>query len=238
MTILDSKRLPHSTANEQVMPMTPTETMTTDKQETSVPDASSKGGAGAQYVTRDSNIAEVVERYGWKAAEIMQGYGLHCIGCGAASFDTIENGMKLHGLTDEDVDNLVKDVNAAIAASEREREAAKAAGGDGPSFIVTGKAAAKIKELLAKENKVGYALRIEVTEGGCAGMSYRLYFDKESRADDAVFEKDGVAIFIDAKSMEHLSGSSIDFIETLQESGFKIDNPNAQSHCGCGKSFA
>ncbi len=190
-----------------------------------------------RFVTEESNIGEVVERYGWKAADIMQGYGLHCIGCHASSFDTIGQGMRLHGMTDEDIGNLLKDINNAIAASEKEKRAVNT-GASGKTIAVTDRAAAKIQALLVKESKDGFALRIEVVEGGCAGMSYRLFFEQNVGSDDHVVEKDGIRVCADRKSMEHLAGSTIDFVDGLQESGFKIDNPNAQANCSCGKSFA
>ena len=107
------------------------------------------------------------------------------------------------------------------------------------SIIVTlsSDAASKVKEFMAEEKKTGYALRIMVVPGGCAGYQYGLDFEQKARDDDIVLEQHGVKMLIDKKSAGHLVGTIIDFVDSLQGSGFKISNPNAQSTCGCGNSF-
>jgi len=80
-------------------------------------------------------------------------------------------------------------------------------------------------------------LRIAVIGGGCSGLQYKLGLDAPSAEDD-VQEQDGSVVIIDEKSALYLVGSTLDFLDTVQESGFKIDNPNATAKCGCGKSFA
>lgn len=79
-------------------------------------------------------------------------------------------------------------------------------------------------------------LRVFVESGGCSGFQYGMSFD-EAKPGDQVLESEGVPILIDAASLAYLSGSSIDFDDGLQGKGFEIKNPNAQSTCGCGKSF-
>ena len=107
------------------------------------------------------------------------------------------------------------------------------------SVIVTlsSDAASKVKEFMTEEKKAGYALRIMVVPGGCAGYQYGLDFEQKARGDDIVLEQHGVKMLIDKKSAGHLVGTIIDFVDSLQGSGFKISNPNAQSTCGCGNSF-
>ena len=73
--------------------------------------------------------------------------------------------------------------------------------------------------------------------GGCSGLQYQLSFDDGVRENDSDFEANGVRLLIDEKSALYLVGTTLDFVDTLQESGFKIDNPNANDTCGCGKSF-
>ena len=107
------------------------------------------------------------------------------------------------------------------------------------SVIVTlsSDAASKVKGFMTEEKKAGYALRIMVVPGGCAGYQYGLDFEQKARDDDIVLEQHGVKMLIDKKSAGHLVGTIIDFVDSLQGSGFKISNPNAQSTCGCGNSF-
>lgn len=80
-------------------------------------------------------------------------------------------------------------------------------------------------------------LRIMVEAGGCAGLKYNMGLVKEIDPDDTVIERDGVKVFVDTKSQEFLTGTTIDFVIALEGSGFTFDNPNAKASCGCGKSF-
>ena len=102
---------------------------------------------------------------------------------------------------------------------------------------LTDKAAEKVKEILTAENKAGFGLRIGIKGGGCSGFSYTLNFDKPNIEIDQVFEEKGVQIIVDSKSFVYLSGTRLDFVDTLGGSGFTFDNPNATKTCGCGSSF-
>jgi len=108
---------------------------------------------------------------------------------------------------------------------------------DGVIVTLTENAASKVKEYMKAEKKGQYGLRIMVVPGGCAGYQYGMDFEKEPQKDDLVITQQGVKMFIDKKSAGHLVGTSIDFVDSLQGSGFKINNPNATSTCGCGNSF-
>jgi iron-sulfur cluster insertion protein len=99
-------------------------------------------------------------------------------------------------------------------------------------------AVVKITDLLAEENNPKLKLRTFVQGGGCSGFQYGFTFDEEQHEDDFVVEKQGVKILIDAMSMQYLSGAVIDYKEDLHGSQFSIQNPNAQSTCGCGSSFS
>jgi iron-sulfur cluster assembly protein len=109
-----------------------------------------------------------------------------------------------------------------------------------PTTVVTltERAAAKIRELQADE-PVGDAevLRIAVQGGGCSGFEYALGFDRGAQEGDHQLEAHGVRVVVDPFSAPYLQGASIDFLDGLQESGFKIENPNVASACGCGHSF-
>jgi len=103
---------------------------------------------------------------------------------------------------------------------------------------LTASAAAKIKTLMAQE-PAGEAevLRLAIQGGGCSGFQYGLGFDRGSQEGDIELLQHGVSIVVDSFSAPYLRGAQVDFLEGLQESGFKIDNPNASSSCGCGHSF-
>ena len=102
---------------------------------------------------------------------------------------------------------------------------------------ITPAAEAKVRELLEAEEKPGLGLRVAVTAGGCSGHSYGLYFDESNDPSDKIIEADGFNIYVDSNSYGMLNGSVVDFADTLQGSGFKIENPNATGTCGCGSSF-
>jgi iron-sulfur cluster assembly protein len=103
---------------------------------------------------------------------------------------------------------------------------------------LTERAASKVSGIMAEE-PAGEAevLRIAIQGGGCSGFEYALGFDRGAQEGDHELEFHGVKVVVDPFSAPYLKGSTIDFLETLQESGFKIDNPNVASACGCGSSF-
>src|SRR5690242_9860491 len=101
---------------------------------------------------------------------------------------------------------------------------------------LTPAAAAKISELLAAEQDVS-VLRVAIEGGGCSGFQYGLGFDRGAQEGDHEFESEGVTVVVDPFSAPYLMGSTVDYLETIQEAGFKIDNPNAVASCGCGHSF-
>ena len=108
-----------------------------------------------------------------------------------------------------------------------------------PLIEVTPTAAERIRELLDKEGKVAtHGLRMRVVGGGCSGLRYELAFDDQIRDVDAAVEVNGVRVILDEKIALYLAGTTLDFVDTLQESGFKMNNPNASSTCGCGESFS
>jgi iron-sulfur cluster assembly accessory protein len=101
---------------------------------------------------------------------------------------------------------------------------------------LTPAAAAKIKQLMESETDVS-VLRVAIEGGGCSGFQYGLGFDRGAVEGDHEYETEGVRVVVDPFSAPYLRGASVDYLETIQESGFKIDNPNAVSSCGCGSSF-
>ena len=105
-------------------------------------------------------------------------------------------------------------------------------------LTLTENAVQKIKELLAEENNPNLKLRSFVQGGGCSGMQYGFTFDETQNEDDFVIENDGIAVLVDSMSMQYMDGANIDYKDDLRGSSFSIDNPNAQTSCGCGSSFS
>lgn len=104
--------------------------------------------------------------------------------------------------------------------------------------IVTDAAAEKIRNMLESQGHPEYGLRMGVTGGGCSGFQYRLAFENAAGEMDQVIEDKGIRIFVDPKSCLYLNGVQLDYIDGLMGAGFKIENPNARSTCGCGESFS
>jgi iron-sulfur cluster assembly accessory protein len=103
---------------------------------------------------------------------------------------------------------------------------------------ITPLAVTKVKEILTKQDPQPKGLRVSVVGGGCSGFSYQMNFENESNGVDRTFEFDGLKVFVDQASLMYLKGTRIDFLETLEGSGFKFENPNVKSTCGCGSSFS
>ena len=108
---------------------------------------------------------------------------------------------------------------------------------ESPVFVVTPKAAQMVKTIMKNEGKEGAGLRVSVMPGGCAGYTYGLDFAEKADNEDIVLDVDGLKIFIHEDIEPLISGAKLDFVESLQGAGFVLDNPNASSSCGCGKSF-
>ena len=106
------------------------------------------------------------------------------------------------------------------------------------AVTLTESAARRVAELRRQENVPGAFLRLAVSGGGCSGFQYGFSFDDQRQEDDAVFERDGVQLVIDAVSLELVKGAEIDFVEDLMGAAFQVRNPNAASSCGCGNSFS
>ncbi len=105
-------------------------------------------------------------------------------------------------------------------------------------LVVSDQAVAKLKALIEDEGNDELKLRVFVTGGGCSGFQYGFTFDEFAAEDDAVVEKDGVEVLVDSLSYSYLVGSRIDFVENLEGARFVVDNPNADTTCGCGSSFS
>ena len=180
-------------------------------------------------ITKEMTIEEILKDFPQKSQKLAQELtqsGLHCVGCGAATWETLESGVLGHGFSEEMLEGLLGRLNTILQEKSD------------PSVIaMTKRAADKFKEILAEEDKVGYGLRFGDQAGGCSGFEYILdYSAAPNEAEDVVFSSHGVDIHVNKNRVERLLGSEIDYIDGLNGSGFKISNPNARGGCGCGKS--
>jgi iron-sulfur cluster assembly accessory protein len=104
-------------------------------------------------------------------------------------------------------------------------------------IVLTDNAAAKVKGLLEQEGRDDLRLRVAVQPGGCSGLRYQLFFDERQLEGDVTRAFGGVEVVTDRMSAPYLTGATIDFMDTIDQQGFTIDNPNATGSCACGDSF-
>ena len=105
-------------------------------------------------------------------------------------------------------------------------------------LTLTDKAVLKVKEAIDSSAEPGVlGIRVSVVGGGCSGFQYAMKLERETHESDQVIQSDGVQVFVDEQSMLYLDGTEIDYVETPQGAGFKFNNPNVRSTCGCGESF-
>lgn len=104
-------------------------------------------------------------------------------------------------------------------------------------LTLTEKAVEMVKDAMQREGLAGYGIRIGVMGGGCSGFQYSMDFENAPKDGDITLEQDGLKLFVDAMSSMYLQGVTVDYVVGLQGAGFKFNNPNAKSTCGCGSSF-
>ena len=160
-----------------------------------------------------------------KLAQEMTNSGLHCVGCGAATWETLEAGMLSHGFSPEDVDEMVDRLNGILEQNV-----------DLSTISMTKRAAEKYLHILKEEGKEGWGLRFGDRAAGCSGFEYVLDYSEKATEQDKIFLSEGVEIHVNAADVSRLLGAEIDFVDGLNGSGFKISNPNVKGSCGCGKS--
>ncbi len=187
-----------------------------------------------EAIHADMTIGEVIKRHP-QTVEIMLSYGLHCVGCGANPYETIKDGTLGHGMPEEEMNKLLADLNKAVAAAPAKKVSTDPSA---EPVKLSPKAASKAKELMLQEKKEGYGLRIGVVTGGCSGMSYELDFENTKKPEDLVYDQHGLKVYIAKDVVEHIQGMELDYVENLNEQGFKFNNPNAVNTCGCGSSFS
>jgi iron-sulfur cluster assembly protein len=180
-------------------------------------------------ITKEMTIEEILKDFPQKSQKLAQELtqsGLHCVGCGAATWETLESGVLGHGFSEEMLEGLLGRLNKVLEEKS-----------DPAVISMTEKAAAKFKKILEEEGKAGYGLRFSDQAGGCSGFEYILdYSAAPKEGEDTVFSSHGIDIHVSNNKVDRLLGCEIDYIDGLNGSGFKISNPNAKGGCGCGKS--
>lgn len=179
-------------------------------------------------IHRHMTIEEILSLFPHKAQRLSQeitNAGLHCVGCHAATWETLEAGMMGHGMGNEEIERLTKRLNALLEEKV-----------DNSTITLTPRAAAKFIQILNEEGKQGWGMRFAERMAGCSGFEYGLDYSEKPSADDQVFESSGVQIHVKKAMVPRLLGSIIDYVDGLKGSGFKITNPNVRSSCGCGSS--
>lgn len=172
-----------------------------------------------------SDILSMFPQRSQQLAQLITKAGLHCVGCGAAVWETLEGGMIGHGKTPDQIDALVRDLNELLAKPlELDR------------VSLTAKAAQKFLEIAEEDGKQGWSLRLGDKAAGCSGFEYILDFCEKPTDEDMIFEEHGIQIVLNKYAAGRLMGSEIDYVEGLYGAGFKISNPNSKSSCGCGNS--
>src|SRR3981081_1666138 len=107
-----------------------------------------------------------------------------------------------------------------------------------PPITLTANAVAKVREIMGQQNPVPAGLRVGVVCVGCSGFSYSMQFENGAGMMDKTFDMDGLKVYVDATSVMYLNGCVVDYVESLEGAGFKFENPNVKSTCGCGSSFS
>ncbi len=181
-----------------------------------------------QQITQDMTIEEILGGFPQKSQKLAQEMtraGLHCVGCQAATWETLEAGVLSHGFTETDLAGLLGRLNAILEEKV-----------DPSTITLTERAAQKYRSILSEEGKETYGLRFGDMAGGCSGFEYILDYSEAATEEDQVFESQGVQIHVNRHMVSRLLGCEIDYLDGLNGSGFKISNPNAKGSCGCGKS--
>ena len=160
-----------------------------------------------------------------KLAQEMTNQGLHCVGCGAATWETLEAGMLSHGFASEDIDEMVLKLNNILAEKM-----------DLSTISLTKRAADKYRQILKEDGKEGWGLRFGDRAAGCSGFEYVLDYSEKALDNDMVISSEGIEIHVNTEDFSRLKGAEIDYVDGLNGAGFKISNPNAEGSCGCGKS--
>ena len=169
-------------------------------------------------ITGEETIGEMIREHP-KAAGVMLRYGLHCVGCHVNQYESVKQGALGHGMPEETFNQLIKELNETLNKKIEELE-------------LTDSARQMISRYAQEDDKTGWGLKVLVKKGP-ESFQYDMAFEETPGDDDQVFEfgkQTKVQLFVDKESYKLLKGSEIDFVQTPEESGFRIDNPNKKTH--------
>ena len=172
-------------------------------------------------ITKEMTIEEIFQNFpqqSQRLAQEMSNTGLHCAGCSAATWETLEAGMYGHGFDDQAIERLTEKLNQIIEEKI-----------DTDSITLTKRAADKFLSILKEEKKESWGLRLMEKAAGCSGFEYVLDFSEKPEEDDLIYASNNVEIHIKKIDSDRLVGCFIDYVDGLQGAGFKISNPNVKS---------
>ena len=152
----------------------------------------------------------------------MTNAGLHCVGCSASTFETIEQGMTGHGMTQKEVNSLVNELNQSLEDKEENTEDIK----------FTEVAAQKCKQFRKNSS---HMFKVSLMKGSC-GWTYDFKFREKKQPTEQEFEDKDIKILLDKEHLDKFKGMVIDYVDGMQNAGFKVLNPNVKGTCGCGSS--
>ncbi len=179
-------------------------------------------------IVKEMTIEEIFQTFPEKSERLAQeltNHGLHCVGCSASTWETLEAGLLSHGKSEEQISILVEKLNAILKEKF-----------DPETITLTKAAAEKYKAILKEEGKETWGLRLGDRPAGCSGYEYTLDYSEKPQEEDLVFHSSGIEIHVHKNQAPRLVGSIIDYVDGLQGAGFKISNPNSHSSCKCGSS--
>ncbi len=179
-------------------------------------------------ITKTMTVGEILDKHP-ELADTMLQHGLHCVGCHANPFETLEEGTIGHGMSEEQLQSLVKSLNEQAEVLGKTES-------NKPIVTITETAAKQVKTMLEQQQKTDHGLRFRAVPGGCAGYMYEIVFTKDKNPDDVQLEQHGLKVFVDKESAKVVKGAEVDYVDGLINAGFKIRNPT-KSGCGCGSSF-
>lgn len=190
------------------------------------------------FITKDMTVGEVIMKYP-NVVDILSSFGLHCVGCQVNAYETIEQGTVGHGMTKEEMSNMLEEANDYLKKNGTgvERHVSSEHTANANDVVVLTETAAKKVKSFMEQDGGEKILKVSVTPGGCAGFTYGMSFETEPEENEMIFEQHGVKIAVDKELSREIAGLTIDYTDSLQGSGFKISNPSAKASCGCGKSF-
>ena len=181
----------------------------------------------ADTITKEMTIDEIFSKHpshAQKLAQVLTKAGLSCVGCSAATWETLEAGVMRHGYGEKELEEILDKLNTILLEET-----------DASTISLTKCAAEKFRAIAESEGKPNTALRFDERPAGCSGFEYVLEFTDKTDSDDVVYNSHGINIYVKKSALGRLQGCEIDFVEGLQ-SGFKIVNPNVRASCGCGSS--